>query len=107
MPSALRGESRRARGARRAVSFWLAALLTTAAVFAATPAASAAVPTVQDLGPASSVTSTSAAERIGDHIYTATSGVSPVQVGAYNIATHVIDWKVPLPSGAGVWGMTA
>lgn len=102
MPTALRGGG-------RTTSRWLAAVLIVAAAFFATPVASAAAagPTVRDLGPASSVTSTSTAERIGDHIYTATSGVSPVQVGAYNIATHTIDWTVPLPSGAGAWGMTA
>jgi hypothetical protein len=61
--------------------------------------------TVTDLGPASEVTSTGVAERIGDRIYTATSGVSPVQVGAFDLETHVIEEKYSLPTGAGVWAM--
>lgn len=60
---------------------------------------------VTDLGPASEVTSTSVAHQIGDRIWTATSGVSPVQVGAYDPATERIEQKVALPGGAGAWAM--
>jgi outer membrane protein assembly factor BamB len=62
--------------------------------------------TVDSLGPASAVTSTSVAEQVGDRIWTITSGVSPVQVGAFNPATHTIDRKLSLPTGAGAWAMT-
>lgn len=75
---------------------------------AASPASDSAgaVATVEDLGPASEVTYTGVAEQVGDHIWTATSGVSPVVVGAYDVTTHLIDRKVSLPSGAGAWAMT-
>lgn len=62
-------------------------------------------PVVTDLGPASEVTSTSVAHQVGDHIWTATSGVSPVQVGAYNPSTESVEKKVALPTGAGSWAM--
>ncbi len=68
-------------------------------------AASPPEPTVDSLGPASAVTSTSVAERIGDHVWTATSGVSPVQVGAFNLQTRTVDRKIALPTGAGAWAM--
>ncbi|GAA3102959.1 outer membrane protein assembly factor BamB [Kribbella aluminosa] len=63
-------------------------------------------PTVTDLGPASAVTSTSVAEQVGDRIWTITSGVSPVQVGAFDPATRTVDRKLSLPTGAGAWAMT-
>lgn len=84
----------------------LAVLAAVAIAVTTAPAASAAEVSVTDLGPASEVTSTSSAEQIGGHIYTATSGVSPVIVGAFNVDTHVIDRTFALPSGAGVWAMT-
>ncbi|WP_427892628.1 PQQ-binding-like beta-propeller repeat protein [Kribbella sp. GL6] len=65
-----------------------------------------AAPTVTDLGPASAVTSTSVAEQVGDRIWTITSGVSPVQVGAFDPATRTVDRKLSLPTGAGAWAMT-
>src|SRR5690242_1959569 len=63
-------------------------------------------PTVTDLGPASAVTSTSVAEQVGDRIWTITSGVSPVQVGAFDPVTRTVDRKLALPTGAGAWAMT-
>lgn len=73
--------------------------------------AQAAIPdltetTVTSLGPASAVTSTSVAEQVGDRIWTITSGVSPVQVGAFDPAGRTVDRKLSLPTGAGAWAMT-
>ena len=62
--------------------------------------------TVTSLGPASAVTSTSVAEQVGDRIWTITSGVSPVQVGAFDPAGRTVDRKLSLPTGAGAWAMT-
>ncbi|WP_350275381.1 PQQ-binding-like beta-propeller repeat protein [Kribbella sp. HUAS MG21] len=62
-------------------------------------------PTVTNLGPASAVTSTSVAEQVGDRIWTITSGVSPVQVGAFDPVAKVVDRKFALPTGAGAWAM--
>ncbi|GAB2594029.1 YncE family protein [Kribbella endophytica] len=72
------------------------------------PSAAAAPPTLaaENLGPASAVTSTSVAEQVGDRIWTASSGVSPVQVGAFDPATQKIEQKIALPTGAGAWAMT-
>ncbi|MGC4939093.1 PQQ-binding-like beta-propeller repeat protein [Kribbella sp. DT2] len=70
-----------------------------------TPQAAPPAPQVENLGPASAVTSTSVAEQVGDRIWTATSGVSPVQVGAFDPATQKIEQKVALPTGAGAWAM--
>lgn len=78
----------------------LTGLAVSAAV--AEPAAS---PVVTDLGPASSVTSTGVAEQVGDLIWTATSGVSPVRVGAFDPASGRVERTVDLPTGAGVWAM--
>ncbi|WP_432876083.1 PQQ-binding-like beta-propeller repeat protein [Kribbella sp. CA-245084] len=63
-------------------------------------------PTVTNLGPASAVTSTSVAEQVGDRIWTITSGVSPVQVGAFDPVSKTVDRKFSLPTGAGAWAMT-
>lgn len=63
-------------------------------------------PTVTSLGPASAVTSTSVAEQVGDRIWTITSGVSPVQVGAFDPVGKTVDRKFSLPTGAGAWAMT-
>ncbi|MEU8224306.1 PQQ-binding-like beta-propeller repeat protein [Kribbella sp. NPDC048915] len=63
-------------------------------------------PTVTNLGPASAVTSTSVAEQVGDRIWTITSGVSPVQVGAFDPVTKTVGTKFSLPTGAGAWAMT-
>lgn len=63
-------------------------------------------PTVTSLGPASAVTSTSVAEQVGDRIWTITSGVSPVQVGAFDPVSRTVDRKLSLPTGAGAWAMT-
>lgn len=63
-------------------------------------------PTITSLGPASSVTSTSVAEQVGDRIWTVTSGVSPVQVGAFDPVGKTVDRKLSLPTGAGAWAMT-
>ena len=63
-------------------------------------------PTVTSLGPASAVTSTSVAEQVGDRIWTITSGVSPVQVGAFDPVGRTVDRKFSLPTGAGAWAMT-
>lgn len=83
--------------------------LPTLSALAAQPAMAedSGTPQLDDLGPASEVTSTSVAHQVGDHIWTATSGVSPVQVGAYNVTTHKIDRLIPLPSGAGTWAMAS
>jgi hypothetical protein len=62
-------------------------------------------PVVTDLGPASSVTSTGVAEQIGELIWTATSGVSPVKVGAFSPASGRVERTIDLPTGAGVWAM--
>jgi outer membrane protein assembly factor BamB len=85
---------------KRFVSVMLACIL-----LIGTPVAAADGVTVESLGPASSVTSTSVAEQVGDHIWTVTSGVSPIQVGAFNLATRQIDRKIALPTGAGAWAM--
>lgn len=61
---------------------------------------------VVDHGPASMVTATTTAEQIGDRIYTATSGVSPIVVGAYDPATKRVEETYELPTGDGAWGMT-
>lgn len=66
---------------------------------------SASGPVVDDLGPASLVTATTAADRIGDRIYTATAGVSPVVVGGYDPATERIEESYELPTGGGVWAI--
>ncbi|MGW7683137.1 outer membrane protein assembly factor BamB family protein [Kribbella sp. NPDC054772] len=63
-------------------------------------------PQVTNLGPASAVTSTSVAEQVGDRIWTITSGVSPVQVGAFDPVGRTVDRKLSLPTGAGAWAMT-
>jgi outer membrane protein assembly factor BamB len=63
-------------------------------------------PAVTSLGPASAVTSTSVAEQVGDRIWTITSGVSPVQVGAFDPVGKTVDRKLSLPTGAGAWAMT-
>lgn len=68
-------------------------------------AAGPAGPAVTDLGPASSVTSTNAAEQIGSEIWTATSGVSPVRIGAFDVGTRQVERTIDLPSGTGVWAM--
>jgi outer membrane protein assembly factor BamB len=52
------------------------------------------------------VTSTSVAEQVGDRIWTITSGVSPVQVGAFDPVSKTVDRKFSLPTGAGAWAMT-
>ncbi|MFC7620994.1 hypothetical protein [Microlunatus sp. GCM10028923] len=85
----------------------LASLLLALTGLAAVPAVAepAAGPVVTDLGPASSVTSTGVAEQVGDLIWTATSGVSPVRVGAFDPASGQVERTVDLPSGAGVWAM--
>lgn len=83
--------------------------VTCAVLLSALALPSAAAPsavTVDSLGPASAVTSTSVAEQVGDRIWTATSGVSPVQVGAFDPVTRTVDCKVALPTGAGAWAMT-
>jgi hypothetical protein len=60
---------------------------------------------VTDLGPASSVTSTNVAEQVGSDIWTATSGVSPVKIGAFNPTSGQVERTIDLPSGNGVWAM--
>ncbi|HET6743818.1 MAG TPA: PQQ-binding-like beta-propeller repeat protein [Kribbella sp.] len=52
------------------------------------------------------MTSTSVAEQVGDRIWTITSGVSPVQVGAFDPVGKTVDRKFSLPTGAGAWAMT-
>ncbi|GID16234.1 hypothetical protein Aru02nite_71230 [Actinocatenispora rupis] len=52
------------------------------------------------------MTSTGVAEPVGGRLWTATSGVSPVRVGAYDPATHLVADQVSLPTGDGVWAMT-
>ncbi|MFG1622317.1 PQQ-binding-like beta-propeller repeat protein [Kribbella sp. NPDC049227] len=72
---------------------------------AAVPAKSETPVTIDTFGPASAVTSTSVAEQVGDRIWTVTSGVSPVQVGAFDPVTRTVDRKLALPTGAGAWAM--
>jgi hypothetical protein len=69
------------------------------------PAGAQPGPIVTDLGPASSVTSTGVAEQVGELIWTATSGVSPVRVGAFDPASGLVERTIDLPTGAGVWAM--
>jgi hypothetical protein len=87
----------------------LAAASLVAGPAAAAPArptgSAAATPRVDDLGPASEVTSTGVAEPVGNLVYTATSGVSPVQVAAFDPAQHRVTTTVDLPTGAGTWAM--
>jgi hypothetical protein len=101
------------RTVRLILAAMLAAVLVPAGAAAAAPARpSSGAPridgaaTVRDLGPASEVTSTGVAEQIGDLLWTATSGVSPVRVGGYDAATHLVTGQVSLPTGDGVWAMT-
>jgi outer membrane protein assembly factor BamB len=75
-------------------------------VSASPSAAAVSAVTVDSLGPASAVTSTSVAEQVGDRIWTVTSGVSPIQVGAFDPVTRTVDRKLTLPTGAGAWAMT-
>lgn len=63
-------------------------------------------PRVKNLGPASEVTATTTAERVGDRIYAATNGVSPVVVGAYDPETKRVVESYRLPTGKGAWAMT-
>lgn len=62
-------------------------------------------PKVLDLGPASLVTSTMVAERVGDRIYAASNGLTPVLVGAYDPAKHRVTRTYKLPTGTGAWAM--
>ncbi|GAB3437036.1 outer membrane protein assembly factor BamB family protein [Flindersiella endophytica] len=62
-------------------------------------------PKVLDLGPASLVTSTMVAEQIGDRIYAASNGLTPVLVGAYDPAQHRVTKTYKLPTGTGAWAM--
>ncbi|BCJ37721.1 hypothetical protein Athai_52240 [Actinocatenispora thailandica] len=100
---------------RRIVAALLIGGLAAASVVAGPAAAEPAPPDagtasaagrVDDLGPASEVTSTGVAEPVGDLVYTATSGVSPVQVAAFDPASHRITGTVDLPTGEGTWAMT-
>ncbi|MEV0283030.1 PQQ-binding-like beta-propeller repeat protein [Kribbella sp. NPDC050820] len=87
----------------------LAVLVICAALVSNSVSPAAAGPsavTVDNLGPASAVTSTSVAEQVGDRIWTVTSGVSPIQVGAFDPVARTIDRKLSLPTGAGAWAMT-
>jgi sugar lactone lactonase YvrE len=45
------------------------------------------------------------AEPVGDLVYTATSGVSPVQVAAFDPVQHRVTTTIDLPTGAGTWAM--
>ncbi|HEY3504671.1 MAG TPA: PQQ-binding-like beta-propeller repeat protein [Actinocatenispora sp.] len=98
------------RTVRLILAAMLAAVLVPAGAAAAAPARPApgiaSTPTVRDLGPASEVTSTGVAEPVGDLLWTATSGVSPVRVGGYDATTHEVTDQVSLPTGDGVWAMT-
>ncbi|HEY3557423.1 MAG TPA: PQQ-binding-like beta-propeller repeat protein [Kribbella sp.] len=82
-----------------------AGLLGVTAPAGATIAAETETPAVTNLGPASAVTSTSVAEQVGNRIWTITSGVSPVQVGAFDPVGRTVDRKLSLPTGAGAWAM--
>ncbi len=82
-----------------------ALLLALAGIAVPASAQPPAVVAVADLGPASSVTSTGVAAQIGSLIWTATSGVSPVKVGAFDPATGRVERTIDLPTGAGVWAM--
>jgi hypothetical protein len=90
----------------------ISALVTCTALVGLSAPADAAIPartetpTITNLGPASAVTSTSVAEQVGDRIWTITSGVSPVQVGAFDPVGKTVDRTFALPTGAGAWAMT-
>jgi sugar lactone lactonase YvrE len=62
-------------------------------------------PKVLDLGPASLVTSTMVGEQVGDRIYAASNGVTPVLVGAYDPAKRRVTKTYKLPTGTGAWAM--
>ena len=80
-------------------------LLVSAGLTAPASAQPARAVAVADLGPASSVTSTGVAAQVGGQIWTATSGVSPVKVGAFDPTTGRVERTIDLPTGAGVWAM--
>ncbi|MCG5217345.1 PQQ-binding-like beta-propeller repeat protein [Streptosporangium soli] len=64
-------------------------------------------PAIDDLGPASSVTSISAAEFVGDTLYLGTGGITPTQMGAYDPAQRRVTSITALPSGGGTWATAA
>ncbi|MGV9305846.1 outer membrane protein assembly factor BamB family protein [Nonomuraea sp. NPDC003727] len=86
-----------------------AAALATALVVALSgvPAPAAAAPVVEDLGPASEVTSISAAEFVGDRLYLGTGGIAPTRIGAYNPARRTVSSVTELPTGEGTWAAAA
>ncbi|MFI6299700.1 PQQ-binding-like beta-propeller repeat protein [Nonomuraea sp. NPDC050790] len=78
-----------------------------AAVALAAGLVSAPAPTVEDLGPASSVTSISGAEFVGDKLYLGTGGIKPTRIGAYDPAQRKVTSITDLPSGDGTWATAA
>lgn len=87
-------------------SRYLAVILALGLVTAPT-AAAADAPVVKDLGPASEVTSISAAEFVGDRLYLGTGGIKPTRVGAYDPAQHKVTSITELPTGDGTWAAAA
>ncbi|MFC4117919.1 outer membrane protein assembly factor BamB family protein, partial [Nonomuraea zeae] len=67
----------------------------------------APAPVVDDLGPASSVTSISGSEFVGDKLYVATGGIKPTKIGAYDPAQRKVTSITELPSGDGAWATAA
>jgi streptogramin lyase len=67
----------------------------------------APAPVVEDLGPASSVTSISGSEFVGDKLYVATGGIKPTKIGAYDPAQRKVTSITELPSGDGAWATAA
>lgn len=86
------------------LTIWLTAV---AAVLALGSPATAAAPVVEDLGPASQVTSISGAEFVGDRLYLGTGGISPTRIGAYDPAQRKVTSVSTLPSGEGTWAAAA
>ncbi|WP_170223034.1 PQQ-binding-like beta-propeller repeat protein [Nonomuraea turkmeniaca] len=74
-----------------------------AAVMAAVLTTGAPAPVVEDLGPASSVTSINGSEFVGDKLYVATGGIKPTRIGAYDPAQRKVTSITELPSGDGAW----
>ncbi|GAA2405784.1 hypothetical protein GCM10010404_74950 [Nonomuraea africana] len=91
----------------RRIRFATALTLALALGLASAPAAASAAPVIEDLGPASEVTSISAAEFVGDRLYLGTGGIKPTRIGAYDPAQRKVTSITELPTGDGTWAAAA
>ncbi|GAA2699456.1 hypothetical protein [Nonomuraea recticatena] len=91
----------------RRIRFVTALTLAMALGLTGAPVAAGATPVVEDLGPASQVTSISAAEFVGDRLYLGTGGIKPTRIGAYDPAQRKVTSITELPSGDGTWAAAA